>query len=410
MSLKQERESGHSIDLSVKKLETRRSFVTMIDSPGCSHKSIDHTKNMIVGVSLADCAILVVSALGDDFEKGMHENKITRDHALIAHRMGVEKIIVVINKMDETDPEYSEKRYVEIKNQVAEQLTRIGFEQSNLIIIPVSGLNGDNLIEDSKKLSWLTEKLLTSLSLPERPSSITTLIDAIDAIKIPEKEIKIPLRVLIYLVFETKKKSMCQKTGSKLCGRIVSGILKRGQEINISPINTNSIIKSIKKNKEEVDIATAGDVVQLHIPDVLPINILPGYVLSDRNDRPAKQCQSFTSQITIFDHPKEIHSGYSVFIHCHAAYFPCTIQKICEKIDPNTGETVDLNPESIKNDETLIVEMVPKKAICVEMYDDFPALARFVIRKSGKLIGFGKVTEVHHINKSDSPEQEELSS
>ena len=360
---KQERESGHSIDLSIKKLETRRSFVTIIDAPGCSHNSIDHVKNMIVGVSLADCAILVVSAFADDFEKGMFENKVTRDHAIIAHRMGIENMIVVINKMDATVPEYSEKRYVEIKNQVAEQLTRIGFEPSNLNFIPVSGLNGDNLIEDSKKLSWFAEKLLTSLSLKEMPSSITTLIDAIDAIQIPKKEIKIPLRIVIYVVFDTKKNSTCQKSGAKICGRIVSGIIKKGLEISISPIDRSSRIKSIKKNKEEVDIAAAGDIVQLHIPDVLPINVLPGYVISDKNDRPAKQCKSFTSQISIFDHQKEIHSGYSVFIHCHAVYFPCTIQKICKKVDPETGETIDLNPKCIKNEETLIVEMVPKKEI-----------------------------------------------
>ena len=150
---KKERDLGHSIILSFGTLETIRSSITLIDTPGHSHKEKDHMKNMIMGVAIADCAVLVVSAFKDEFEKGMTNSQISVEHATIAHKMGLEKIIVVVNKMDATVPKYSEDRYKEIKDKVMDLFISIGYKQSNVYIIPTSGVDGENLIEDSKNLS-----------------------------------------------------------------------------------------------------------------------------------------------------------------------------------------------------------------------------------------------------------------
>ena len=103
--------------------------------------------------------------------------------------------------------------------------------------------------------------------------------------------------------FCNKNDQKCHKNEAKVCGRIQYGILTQGMSIRIAPINKTSTIKFIKKNKKEVKHATAGDMVTLTISDILPKDVLPGYVISDTSNRPAKQCKSFTCQITISNEP-----------------------------------------------------------------------------------------------------------
>lgn len=104
--LKAERERGITIDIALWKFETERYFVTIIDAPG--HR--DFIKNMITGTSQADCAVLIVAAGVGEFEAGISKNGQTREHALLAFTLGVKQIIIGVNKMDNTEPPYSEVR------------------------------------------------------------------------------------------------------------------------------------------------------------------------------------------------------------------------------------------------------------------------------------------------------------
>ena len=105
--LKAERERGITIDISLWKFETSKYYVTIIDAPG--HR--DFIKNMITGTSQADCAVLIVAAGVGEFEAGISKNGQTREHALLAYTLVVKQLIVGVNKMDSTEPPYSQKRY-----------------------------------------------------------------------------------------------------------------------------------------------------------------------------------------------------------------------------------------------------------------------------------------------------------
>merc|ERR1712013_421509 len=112
--LKAERERGITIDIQLMNFTTAKYYVTIIDAPG--HR--DFIKNMITGTSQADCAVLIIASSTGEFEAGISKNGQTREHALLAYTSGVKQMIVGINKIDNTEPPYSESRFGEIKKEV----------------------------------------------------------------------------------------------------------------------------------------------------------------------------------------------------------------------------------------------------------------------------------------------------
>jgi len=148
--MKEERERGITIDLTFMKFETKRYVFTIIDAPG--HR--DFVKNMITGASQADAAVLVVSARKGEFEAGMSQEGQTREHLLLAKTMGIDQIIVAVNKMDAPDVKYSKERYEQIVNVMKKFMKSLGYPVDKIPFIPVSAWLGDNLIERSPNTPW----------------------------------------------------------------------------------------------------------------------------------------------------------------------------------------------------------------------------------------------------------------
>jgi len=141
--LKAERERGITIDIALWKFETTKYHFTIIDAPG--HR--DFIKNMITGTSQADIAVLIIASPPGEFEAGISKNGQTREHALLAYTLGVKQMIVAMNKMDNTEPKYSEARYKEIKSEVSGYLKKVGYKPANIPFVPISGWHGDNMLE-----------------------------------------------------------------------------------------------------------------------------------------------------------------------------------------------------------------------------------------------------------------------
>ncbi|MEQ2203527.1 Elongation factor 1-alpha [Xenoophorus captivus] len=133
--LKAERERGITIDIALWKFETSKYYVTIIDAPG--HR--DFIKNMITGTS--------------QFEAGISKNGQTREHALLAYTLGVKQLIVGVNKMDSTEPPYSQKRFEEITKEVSTYIKKIGYNPATVAFVPISGWHGDNMLEASDKVT-----------------------------------------------------------------------------------------------------------------------------------------------------------------------------------------------------------------------------------------------------------------
>lgn len=168
--LKAERERGITIDIALWKFETKKFYFTIIDAPG--HR--DFIKNMITGTSQADCAILMVPAATGEFEAAYAKQGQLREHALLAFTLGVKQMIVGVNKMDEKSVNYAEPRFNEIKDEVSKFLTKVGYKGETIPFIPISGWNGDNLIERSDNMKWSVNTPHTGISLLYRTSGQCT--------------------------------------------------------------------------------------------------------------------------------------------------------------------------------------------------------------------------------------------
>jgi translation elongation factor 1A (EF-1A/EF-Tu) len=131
--LKEERERGVTIDLAHMKIETPHKMITVIDAPG--HR--DFVKNMITGASQADAAVLVVSA-----KHGEGVQAQTIEHAFLLKTLGVNQLVVAINKMDDQTVNYSKEKYEEVKAKVADLLKKVGYDPSKIHFVPTAGGKG----------------------------------------------------------------------------------------------------------------------------------------------------------------------------------------------------------------------------------------------------------------------------
>jgi elongation factor 1-alpha len=141
---------------------------------------------MITGTSQADCAVLVVAAGVGEFEAGISKNGQTREHALLAFTLGVKQLIVGVNKMDSTEPPYSEARYTEIQKEVSAYIKKIGYNPDFVPFVPISGWHGDNMLEPSPKMPWFKGWKVTKSD--KKDYTGTTIMEALDNIDPPKPD------------------------------------------------------------------------------------------------------------------------------------------------------------------------------------------------------------------------------
>jgi elongation factor 1-alpha len=376
--LKAERERGITIDIALWKFETPKFYVTIIDAPG--HR--DFIKNMITGTSQADCGVLIIAAGVGEFEAGISKNGQTREHALLAYTLGVKQLIVGVNKMDSTEPPYSQARFEEITKEVSNFIKKVGYNPASVAFVPISGWHGDNMIGTSANMSWYKGWEVTR---KEGNAKGTTLLEALDAIIPPARPTDKPLRLPLQDVYKIGG------IGTVPVGRVETGIIKPGMVITFAPNALTTEVKSVEMHHESLPEAVPGDNVGFNVKNVSVKDIKRGYVASDSKNKPAFAAKDFTAQVIVLNHPGQICNGYSPVLDCHTAHIACKFNEIKEKVDRRTGKAVETNPKSIKSGDAAIVELVPSKPMCVEAFSDFPPLGRFAVRDMRQTVAVGVI-------------------
>ncbi|MCQ5340523.1 MAG: translation elongation factor EF-1 subunit alpha [Candidatus Methanomethylicia archaeon] len=366
--LKEERERDMTIDLSFWKFETPKYFFTIIDAPG--HR--DFVKNMITGASQADCAILVISAKRGEYEAGMGTGGQTREHAFLAKTLGVNQLIVAVNKMDDPTVNYSEQRFNEVKDGVLKFLKMIGYDTSKIHVIPISAWKGDNILKISPNTPWYKG---------------LTLFEALDTFVPPEKPINKPLRVPIQDVYSITG------VGTVPVGRVETGVMRVGMNVIFMPANKVGEVKSIETHHTRIEEALPGDNIGFNVKGVAKTDIKRGDVCGDLN-KPPTVAETFKGRIFVLYHPTAIAAGYTPVLHIHTATVATTFLELEKKIDPKTGAVIEEKPAFLKQGDSAIVTFKPMKPVALEVYQDIPQLGRFAIRDMGRTIAAGVVIEV----------------
>jgi elongation factor 1-alpha len=365
--LKAERERGITIDIALWKFETVNRFYTIIDAPG--HR--DFIKNMITGTSQADAAILIIASGAGEFESGYSTEGQTREHALLAFTMGVKQMIVALNKMDAA--EYSETRYNEIKKEVGNYLTTVGYKTEGMNFVPISGFNGDNLLERSDKMPWYTGPTLT---------------EALDMFKQPKRPILKPLRLPLQDVYKIGG------IGTVPVGRVETGILKAGTIVVFAPKGVSAECKSVEMHHEAVPEATPGNNVGFNVKGLSVKDIKRGFVAGDSKNDPPMDTESFTANVIIMNHPGEIKAGYTPVIDVHTAHIACKFEELLNKSDRRSGKVTEEFPKFVKKGDGSLVRLVSTKPLCIETFATYAPLGRFAVRDMKQTVAVGVVQEV----------------
>ena len=357
-NLKEERERGITIDLAHKKFDTGKFEFTIIDAPG--HR--DFVKNMITGASQADVGCLVVAA-----NDGVMAQ--TKEHVFLARTLGVNQLMVIVNKMDMV--KFDQAKFDKVKADTEALLKTVGYKVEDIQFVPTSGLKGDNVAKKSENMPWYKG---------------VTMLEAFDNFNVPEKPVDLPLRLPIQDVYNITG------IGVVPVGRVETGIMKAKDKIIAVPGREGKGIsgecKTIEMHHEQMPKAEPGDNIGFSVGGMGKKDIARGDVIGHPNNIPTVATE-FTAHIVVLNHPTVVTAGYTPVFHIHTAQVACQVTEIVKQLDPKTGATLKEKPDFIKNGDAAIVKIKPTTPLVIEKQADIPQLSRFAIRDSGTTVAAG---------------------
>jgi len=336
--LEEERKQGITIDTTQVFFKTSKRRYVIIDAPG----HVEFVKNMITGASQAEAAVLII-----DVAEGVREQ--TRRHSYMISLLGLNQVVVVLNKMDIVD--FSKECFNTVKKDIQEFLKSLNIESS--IYIPISAIRGDNIVNRSENMSWY-----------KGPTFLESL-DTLQNRQLPEDK---PLLFPIQDVY---------KVGDKRInvGRIESGTIEKGIEIKILSTGQVTRVNSIEKFLEKTDKAIAGECIGITTTDSVFLD--RGNVLCLPNMEP-----TLTNRIAanIFWMTKRgFDNNEKMTIRCATQETSCKIESIDKRINSSTLELVETNAEVLKNLEVGEVIINTKKPVAIKSFNDVQELGRFVL-------------------------------
>jgi len=329
---------------------------------------------MITGTSQADCAVLVVAAGQGEFEAGISKNGQTREHALLAFTLGVKQLIVAINKMDDKSVNFGQDRYEEIKKEVSAYIKKVGYNPEKVDFVPISGWNGDNMIDRSANLPWYKGP---------------TLLEALDRISEPKRPSDKPLRIPLQDVYKISG------IGTVPVGRVETGVLKPGMTVFFAPAGVSTEVKSVEMHHTALIEAIPGDNVGFNVKNISVKDVKRGMVAGDIKNDPPHETYDFTAQVIVLNHPGQINAGYTPVLDCHTAHIACKFNELLTKIDRRSGKELEKDPKNIKSGDAAMVNLIPTKPLCVESFADYPPLGRFAVRDMRQTVAVGVIKEVN---------------
>lgn len=312
--LRAEREQGITIDVAYKYFSTPKRKFIIADAPG----HIQYTRNMVTGASNSQLAIILIDARNGVVEQ-------TRRHSIIASLLNIPHIVVAINKMDLVN--YSEDVYHNIVIDYEQVAKSLGLK--DIKYIPMSALNGDNIVENSTNLSWYEgEPLLTYLENVQLDSDVN-LTDG---------------RFAVQYVIRPQAPELHDYRG--YAGKVTSGIYRKGDAVAVLPSGVESRIKTIEIGGKEVQEAFALQSVILHLED--DIDVSRGDLIVPKNNQPQLE-QEFEVLLCWMDN-KPLVPGNKYLLQTNSSRVRSVVKNIEYKLDVNTLEKNYSPEKAVLND------------------------------------------------------------
>ena len=390
---KAERERGVTINCTTKEFFTDSYHYTIVDAPG--HR--DYVKNMITGAGCADVALLLVPAEAGGFEtaiaKGDHKTGEiqgqTRQHARLLGLLGIEKLIVGVNKMDSVN--WSEQRFNEIKEEMSKMITQAGFKIKQVPFIPFSGFKGENLVDQTDKMPWY-KGFEVNLSKTEKVTGVT-LYDALEKVaRPPKRNPDAQVRVPINGIYKIKG------VGDVITGRVEQGTINAGDVCRVVPRGLSGLkVFSIEMHHKTWPNAKPGDNVGMNMKGLDKTNMPKvGDVITLEKDPLCLPVKSFVAQVAVQEHPGQLKPGFSPCVHIRTAKSACKMTKINWKMSKKTGDEKVENPQFLERAEQAEIVFEPQQPIYVEEFDKCEGLGRIAVMDSNSLVMLGKVISVEY--------------
>ena len=320
-----EREQGITIDVAYRYFNTEKRSFIVADTPG--HE--EYTRNMAVGASFADLAIIMVDA-----KQGVLIQ--TRRHARICSLMGISHFIFAVNKMDLLN--YDEKRFREITAEIDELVEELKLQ--DVVIIPVSATEGDNVTKKSANMSWYAGE------------TVLEHLENVDVLnKVENNNFYLPIQ------------RVCRPNHKfrGFQGQVESGEVKVGQEIFALPSNESATVKSILVGDRYEDSASKGQAVTIQLGR--EVDVSRGCVLSDSTDIPVVRNVSVTL-LWMDDEPLTV--GKEYLIKLGTKKIAGILSSVSYKVDVNTGEKV--KADSLQKNEIALCQLEFTEKIVADVF------------------------------------------
>ncbi|MGN6418373.1 MAG: sulfate adenylyltransferase subunit 1 [Pseudobacter sp.] len=329
--LRAEREQGITIDVAYKYFSTPNRKFIIADAPG----HIQYTRNMVTGASNADLAIILIDARNGVVEQ-------TRRHSIIASLLGIPHIVVAVNKMDMVD--YSQDVYNNILIDYAHVAQTLGLK--NITYIPISALNGDNIVEKSDKTPWYEG---------------SSLLQHLEAVQISEDINLSHARFPVQYVIRPQTEELHDYRG--YAGKIISGIYKKGDKVTIYPSGVSSTIKAIELGGKEVDEAFAPQSVVLHLAD--DVDVSRGDLIALSSD--VLKTEQELEVLLCWMDSKPLVPGNKYLLQINSRLVRAAVREIGYRLDVNTLQQ-EANPQQAVLNDVIRVTIKTASPVSYDAY------------------------------------------
>jgi sulfate adenylyltransferase subunit 1 len=305
--LRAEREQGITIDVAYRYFTTPKRKFIIADAPG----HVQYTRNMITGASNASLIIILVDA-----RQGVVEQ--TRRHSIIASLLRIPHVVVAINKMDLV--EYSQDVYNNIVIDYAEVGKQLGLGE--ITYIPISALNGDNIVDRSERITWYEGK---------------PLLELLEEVKLEKDLNYADARFQVQLVIRPQTEDLHDYRG--YAGKVISGVYKKGDKVKVLPAGIDSTISKLEVGGVEVDEVFAPQSVVIHLGD--DIDISRGDTIANATNLP--QVSNELEVLLCWMDEKPLLTGNKYYLQHNSRLVRAVVQQVEYKLDVNTLQ--QLTPE-----------------------------------------------------------------